>query len=76
LISVCLIIAATDNLSTFFTMDSNSGRITTNGTLSSFDESSVTLWVEAKDEQGAIANTVVRITVIRLVSVHDKEIIN
>lgn len=48
-------------------MDSDSGRITTNGTLSSFDESLVTLWVEAKDEQGAIANTVVRITVIRLV---------
>lgn len=56
---------ASDILSEKFDMDPTTGRITTNALLTSFDDTVVNVWVEARDEQGSTGATVVRITIFR-----------
>ena len=56
---------ATDSLSSLFRIDDSTGRITTDALLNTFNETNINLWVEATDEGGKSARTVVRITVLR-----------
>lgn len=67
-ITPCFVLSltATDSQSGLFRIDSSSGRINTDASLNTFNDTYINLWVEATDNGGKSARTVVRITVLRL----------